>query len=285
MMRNGNHLVTHSSPRSISTKIVSSSNESEFNFNAYMLEKRHAINQALDAAVPLKEPLKLVGGTESTVMPVACAIEMILAVWVVCDCLPCMDNHDLCRGKPSTHKSFGEAMTILATYSLSALAFEYITKATKLGVTSANIVRVLSETARLLMEEVADGQAADIFEAQVKSGIGIEQLEYIYLRKIAQAFEGSVVAGAIVGGASQEEINRLRKYGRYTGLLFQIKDDIIDYEKDLFVDKITYSKLIGKEKSMEVIEKLIRKAEDELEGFDPEKAAPLKALLCDIDNW
>ncbi|KAI5684240.1 hypothetical protein M9H77_05468 [Catharanthus roseus] len=312
MMRNGNQLVTyHHSPRLFSTKILSSSNASEFDFNAYSLDKINSINQALDESVPLKEPLKvheamrysllskctrifpllciasceLVGGTESTVMPVACAMEMFVAGWLVADDLPCMDNDDFRRGKLSTHKVFGESMAILVSYSLFALAFEHIAKVTKLGVPSANIVRVLSESARLLIgaEGVAGGQAADM-DAQGKSGIGIEQVEYIYLHKSSAVFEGSAVAGAIIGGASEEEINRLRKYSKYAGLIFQIKDDILDEENDLIADKLTYPKLIGKEKSMKVLEKLIGEAEDQLEGFDPEKAAPLKALVHYIAN-
>lgn len=310
IMRNGkNQLVPrHDSPRFISTKIVGNSrttNESEFNFDAYRLGKLNSINKALEAAVPLKESMKLVeavrysllsdggrkipilclsccelvGGTESIAMPVACAIEMLRTMGMVADDLPSMDNDDFRPGKPSTHKLYGEAMTILVSYSLIGLAFEHIARATKLGVSSANIIRVSSELARLMIgaEGLSGGQAADL-DSQGKSGIGIERVEYIHLHKASPAFEAAAVAGAIVGGASEQEINRIRKFGKCTGLLYQIQDDIHDHEEDLIAGRATYTTVIGKEKSKELIDKLIKEAKDELFGFDSEKAKPLRAF-------
>ncbi|KAI5675562.1 hypothetical protein M9H77_06512 [Catharanthus roseus] len=302
LMTNGRSLFIPNS-RTQFYKPVRCIHESEFNFNTYRLEKLKSINKVLEATIPLKEPSKLyeairysvlsdgkrtspllciaccelVGGCESTVMPVACAIEMLRTVWTIADDLPCMDNDDFRRGKPSTHKIFGEAMTILVSYSVVGLAFEHIAKVT--NVSSANIVRLLSESARLIIgaEGVSGGQAADL-DAQGKSEIGIEHVEYIHLHKACPTFEAAAVAGAIVGGASEDEINKLRNYAKYMGLLYQIRDDILDEEKDQIFDKATYPKLIGKEKSMELVEKLLKKAENELVGFDPEKAAPLKGI-------
>lgn len=308
MTNNGSLFIPNS--RTQFVKPIRCSDQPEFNFNAYRLEKLNSINQALEKAVPLKESSKLhevmrytllsdgtrigsficiaccelVGGDESTVMPVACGMEFLETAWIIIDELSCMDNHDFRRGKPSNHKVFGESNAILASYSLFALTFEHITKVNKLGVSSANIVRVLSEVARLMgAEGVATGEAADM-QSKGKSGIGIEQVEYIYLHKTSAAIETCVVAGAIIGGASEEEINKLRKYGKYSGLLFQIKDDILDYEEDMIIGKATYPKLIGKEKLTEMLEKLIKEAEDQLIGFNPNKAAPLKALLRYIGN-
>ncbi|KAI5684242.1 hypothetical protein M9H77_05470 [Catharanthus roseus] len=303
-MTNGGLLFNPNS-RTQFMKPIPCSNESGFNFNAYRLEKLKSINKALDAAIPLKEPLKLneamrysvlscgkrsapllciaccelVGGTESTVMPVACAMEMLRTIWTIADDLPCMDNDDFRRGKLSTHKVFGEATTILVSYSLIGLAFEYITKTIESGVLQENIIRILSESARLMIgaEGVSGGQSIDL-EFEGKSGIKIEQVENIHVNKTCKAFEAAAVTGAIVGGASEEEINKLRKYSTYMSSSYQIRDDILDEEKDILADRATYPKIIGKEKCLEVIEKLVKEAEDQLVGFDPEKAAPLKGL-------
>nr|AGI63880.1 geranylgeranyl diphosphate synthase IDS6 [Catharanthus roseus] len=294
-------------------KSVCCSKESEFDFNAYWLGKINSVNKALEATVSLKEPLKLheamrysllndgnrvlpllciaccelVGGTESTVMPIACAMEMINVPWLMSDDLPCMDNHDFRAGKPTNHKVFGESITLLACYSLFALAFEKFATATKLGVSSTNTVIMLSELARSMLgaEGLSGGQAIELdLYTKDKSVVRIEQVESVYLQKTSIGFEACAVAGAIVGGASEAEINRLRKYCKYTGLVYQIKDDILDHEEDLVAGRASYTALIGKEKSLELIEKLIKKAEDELVGFDSEKAKPLKALLYYIAN-
>ncbi|KAI3451742.1 hypothetical protein Pfo_008407 [Paulownia fortunei] len=289
---------------------------SKFDFKAYMLEKICIVNQALDAALPLRNPIKiheamrysllsggkricpivclaacqLVGGHESTAMPSACALEMIHAMSLMHDDLPCMDNDDLRRGRPSNHMVFGEHVTVLAGFSLIASAFEHITIATQ-GVAPDKIVRVISELARLIGPEgVVAGQVADLkCGGQGQLDIGLKQLEYIHLHKTAASVEASAVAGAVLGGACEEEIDRLRKYSRCAGLMFQVVDDILDVTKtsqelgktcgkDLVTNKVTYPKLIGIEKSREYAQKLNEEAQEQLTGFDPEKAAPLIAL-------
>ncbi|KAH6784369.1 geranylgeranyl pyrophosphate synthase 1 [Perilla frutescens var. hirtella] len=289
----------------------------QFDFKAYMLEKITAVNQALDAALPLQEPTKLheamrysllsggkricpivclaacrlVGGDEAAAMPSACALEMIHAMSLMHDDLPCMDNDDLRRGRPSSHKVFGEGAAVLAGYALIATAFDHIATATK-GVAEGRIVRVVGELARLIGPEgVVAGQVADLqCGGRGRKDIGLEQLEYIHLQKTAASVEASAVAGAIIGGASEEEIEKLRKYSRRAGLQFQVVDDILDVTKsseelgktagkDLAAEKATYPKLIGVEKSRELAEQLKREAHQQLLGFDGVRAAPLIALL------
>lgn len=167
---------------------LSQQEHSRFSFKHYMLEKISTINQALDASVPFTNPAKihesmrytlllpgkricpivciaaceLVGGTESTAMPSACAMEMIHAMSLMLDDLPCMDNDTLRRGKPSNHMVFGEHVTVLAAYSLLARAFEHIVTNTK-GVSPDKVVRVVYELARLIGPEgVVSGQVADL---------------------------------------------------------------------------------------------------------------------------
>ncbi|KAL2498418.1 Heterodimeric geranylgeranyl pyrophosphate synthase large subunit 1 [Abeliophyllum distichum] len=288
--------------------------EPTFNFKAYMFEKASSVNRALENAVLLKEPVmihesmrysllaggkrvrpmlciaacELVGGEESTAIPAACAVEMIHTMSLIHDDLPCMDNDDLRRGKPTNHKVFGENVAVLAGDALLALSFEHMSTATK-GVSSDRIVRMVVELAKCVGSEgLVAGQVVDIYSEGL-SNVGLDHLEYIHIHKTAVLLEASVVLGAISGGANDEEIAKLRKFARCIGLLFQVVDDILDVTKssqelgktagkDLVSDKMTYPKLLGIEKSREFAEKLNRDAREQLAGFDPEKAAPLIAL-------
>ncbi|KAK4393634.1 Geranylgeranyl pyrophosphate synthase, chloroplastic/chromoplastic [Sesamum angolense] len=118
--------------------------------------------------------------------------------------------------------------------------------------------------------------------------MGVEQLEYIHLHKTAASVEASAVAGAVLGGGREEEIDRLRRYSRCAGLMFQwwmtflMLPRVVQIGEDLWEGfggrKATYPKLMGVEKSMEYAEKLKEEAQEQLVGFDQEKAAPLIAL-------
>ncbi|KAL3640446.1 Geranylgeranyl pyrophosphate synthase [Castilleja foliolosa] len=291
-----------------------------FDFKQYMLQKAISVNKALETAVSLREPLKihesmrysllaggkrvrpmlciaaceLNGGDESTAMPAACAVEMIHTMSLMHDDLPCMDNDDLRRGKPTNHKIYGEDVAVLAGDALLAFSFEHVATATK-GVPSDRIVRVISELAKCIGSEgLVAGQVVDICSEGMPE-VGLDHLEFIHLHKTAALLEGSVVLGAILGGAHDDEVERLRKFARCIGLLFQVVDDILDVTKssqelgktagkDLVADKTTYPKLIGIEKSREFAEKLNREAQGQLIGFDPVKAAPLIALANYIAN-
>ncbi|MCD7465365.1 Geranylgeranyl pyrophosphate synthase [Datura stramonium] len=291
-----------------------------FDFKSYMLQKIKSVNQALDAAVPVREPIKfheamrysllsagkrvcpvlciaaceLVGGQESMAMPAACGMEMIHAMCMMHDDLPCMDNDDLRRGKLSHHKVYGENVTVLAGYSLVALAFEHMATATN-GVHPKTMVRAVGELARLIGPEgAAAGQVLDLL-CGGKSDGGLEVLDYIHRHKTADFAEAATIVGAMLGGASDEEINRLRKFSQCLGLLFQVVDDILDVTKsseqlgktagkDLLANKLTYPKMIGIDKSKEYAQNLSIEAKEQLVGFDPEKAAPLLAMADFILN-
>lgn len=281
-----------------------------------MVEKANSVNKALDAAVPLRHPERiheamrysllaggkrvrpvlciaaseLVGGDESAAMPAACAVEMIHTMSLIHDDLPCMDNDDLRRGKPTNHKVFGENVAVLAGDALLALAFEHIAVATPSGqVPAGRIVRSTAELALAIGGEgLVAGQVVDLHSEGVED-IGIEQLEFIHIHKTAKLLEAAVVLGAIIGGGSDDEVEKLRLFARSIGLLFQVVDDILDVTKsseelgktagkDLVADKVTYPKLMGIEKSKEYAQKLNKEAKELLAGFDPEKAKPLIAL-------
>ncbi|XP_077233246.1 geranylgeranyl pyrophosphate synthase 1 [Tasmannia lanceolata] len=284
---------------------------SGFDFKSYMIEKANSVNQALDKAVIVREPEKiheamrysllaggkrvrpvlciaaceLVGGSEITAMPSSCAVEMIHTMSLIHDDLPCMDNDDLRRGKPTNHKVFGEEVAVLAGDALLAFAFEHMATATQV-ISPNKIVRAIGELAKAIGSEgLVAGQVVDISSAGLKD-VGLDQLEFIHVHKTSALLEGAVVIGAILGGGSDEEVEKLRKFARCIGLLFQVVDDILDVTKssqelgktagkDLVADKVTYPKLLGLEKSREFAEQLNKEAKDQLLDFDPEKAAPL----------
>ncbi|CAA7387841.1 unnamed protein product [Spirodela intermedia] len=288
-----------------------------FDFKSYMAEKAAAVNQALDAAVPLSYPelllesmrysllaggkrvrpmlclaaCELVGGSAAAAMPSACAVEMIHTMSLIHDDLPCMDNDDLRRGVPTNHRVYGESMAVLAGDALIALAFQHVAAATPPElVPAARTLRAVVELGRRVgAEGLVAGQVADMQSTGSSEPVGLEQLEYIHRNKTAALLEAAVVMGAVVGGAAEDQIERLNKYARCVGLLFQVVDDILDVTKsseelgktagkDLASDKTTYPKILGLEKSREFAVQLNKEAKEQLSEFDPEKAAPLLFL-------
>ncbi|KAG2315963.1 hypothetical protein Bca52824_019085 [Brassica carinata] len=142
-------------------------------------------------------------------------------------------------------------------------------------------------------EGLVGGQAEDLagegMSFEENDEAGLEHLEFIHIHKTAALLEAAVVVGAIMGGGSDEEIERLRKYARCIGLMFQVVDDVLDVTKsseelgktagkDVMAGKLTYPKVMGVEKSREYAERLNREAREHLRGFDSDKAAPLLFL-------
>jgi geranylgeranyl diphosphate synthase type II len=213
---------------------------------------------------------------------------MIHTMSLIHDDLPSMDNDDFRRGKPTNHKVYGEEMAILAGDALLSLAFEYIARETK-GVDARRVLQVIVEVGKSVGSEgLVGGQVVDI-KSEGDSSVGLDTLKYIHEHKTAALLESAVVSGAILGGAAQEDIERLRKYSRSIGLAFQVVDDILDITatteelgktagKDLAVAKTTYPSLVGLERSKEIANELIQEAKDQLSSYDAAKAAPLYAL-------
>ncbi|KAJ6926473.1 hypothetical protein NC651_010786 [Populus alba x Populus x berolinensis] len=270
-----------------------------FEFKEYMINKANQVNKALDEAVPLQHPRKineamrysllaggkrvrpilciasceLVGGDEGLAMPAACALEMIHTMSLIHDDLPCMDNDDLRRGKPTSHKIFGEDTAVLAGDALLSLAFEHVARNTR-NVSSDRVVQAIAELGSTVGSKgLVAGQIVDI-DSEGKE-VSLSTLEYIH-----------VVCGAIMGGADATSVERLRKYARSIGLLFQVVDDILDVTKsseelgktagkDLASDKATYPKLMGIDEAKKFAAQLVDEANQGLAFFDHVKAAPL----------
>jgi len=216
---------------------------------------------------------------------VGCAIEFIHTYSLIHDDLPALDNDDLRRGKPTSHKVFGEAMAILAGDALLTLAFQTLAEA---PIESARCVRATAEIAAAAgtVNGMVGGQVADI-EAGGKP-VNAGMLEYIHRSKTAALIRGSIVGGAIAGGADGEDVERLRRFGDSIGWAFQVVDDLLDVEessaalgktagKDQAQEKATYPALYGIEKSRAIAADLERRALAELDAF-ANRASRLRLL-------
>ena len=167
------------------------------------------------------------GAHTDDLMPTACAIEMIHTYSLIHDDLPAMDNDDLRRGRPTCHKAFGEAVAILAGDALLTQAFRVLSAdaPTRDPERQVRVIREIA-TAAGTVEALIGGQMADI-ESEGKN-VDPSTLEYIHNSKTGAMITTSVVVGGIIAGASSNQIDELREYGRRIGLAFQIADDILD---------------------------------------------------------
>lgn len=230
---------------------------------------------------------ELFGRNDDTALPAAVALECVHTYSLIHDDLPCMDNDDLRRGRPTAHKAFDEATALLAGDALLTHAFAL------LGTHYAG------ELARLLVRELADaagsrrligGQMEDLL-AEKKADATNDELEFIHLNKTAAMIEAALVMGGLVGGAKEDELAALRSAGRHLGLAFQIIDDILDATadsatlgktagKDARDGKTTYVKLHGLDASRRFAEKNTAHARAALAPF----ATTNQLLLALIDS-
>jgi geranylgeranyl diphosphate synthase type II len=231
------------------------------------------------------ESARIFSSDITPILPVACALEFIHTYSLIHDDLPALDNDDLRRGKPTCHKQFGEATAILAGDALLTLAFETLSNA---PLEPARRVAILSHVAASAgtINGMVGGQVADL-EAEGRA-IEPSELEYIHRSKTAALIRASVVAGAIAGGADDENVARLKLFGETIGWAFQVIDDILDVEessaalgktagKDAEQQKATYPALYGLEKSRQFATELESRAMAELAPYG-QRAARLQEL-------
>jgi geranylgeranyl diphosphate synthase type II len=232
-----------------------------------------------------------VGGALEAAMGLACAIEMIHTYSLVHDDLPCMDDDDLRRGRPTNHKVYGEAIATLAGDALLTDAFKVLAR-------SASTQRVLPVQVVLdTIAELADaagsggmvgGQVIDLLGEGRSMDLG--ELEHLHTRKTGALFVAAVCGGARLGGATPSQLAALREYAQALGLAFQVIDDLLDVEasteavgkrtnKDQARGKATYPSLLGVERSREFARELIGTAQAALTAFD-RRADPLRMLAA-----
>ncbi len=229
----------------------------------------------------------MLGGEKQKIYYPACAIELIHTYSLIHDDLPALDNDDFRRGKPSSHKQFGEAIAILTGDSLLTLAFQWIAKTKDSPDVITKIldqVSVSSGVYGMIGGQVADLQAEGKIKQNEmdlnKNKSNYEkELEYIHLHKTAALIRASVMIGAISAGADQEDFDRCYKFGTLIGLAFQVADDILDVEgdqellgktigKDANSDKLTYPSVYGLEESKKKARDLINMSKDILSHYD-----------------
>ena len=217
------------------------------------------------------EATRIFGGNIEDAIPTACAIEMLHAQSLIHDDLPCMDNDDFRRGKPTNHKVYGEATAVLAGDALLSFAPQLIIQKSK-NLSAETKLRVLEEYCIAAgAYGIIAGQVVDI-DSEGKN-ITPETLEFIHTHKTADLFKFALKAGAIIAGASEEQIKDMDEFGQKLGFAFQICDDILDetstFEelgktlgKDKDAGKPTYTAIFGLEKAREEVICLLDDAYD-----------------------
>ncbi len=225
------------------------------------------------------------GGDLSAALPAACALECIHTYSLIHDDLPCMDDDDLRRGRPTSHKVFGEGIAVLAGDALLTFAFEILAKAApaKRYGTAAQITELAHASGSRWL---VGGQVADL-EGEGKKLTGSE-LQYIHRCKTAALLTASIRLGAMSANATPAQLKALTTFGQSVGLAFQIIDDILDVTqtseklgktagKDVHSQKATYPAIHGLEKSRKEARRLTSTAHRSLTIFGA-KGADLRSL-------
>ena len=213
-----------------------------------------------------------------------CAVEMIHCYSLIHDDLPAMDDSDLRRGRPSVHRAYDEATAILAGDALLTQAFEILAEADTHPDASVRCRHALELARASGKEGMVGGQMIDIYAEQKNFDLsGIEELQRL---KTGAVIRFSAIAGGIVGGASEAEIESLRLYAEDLGLAFQIVDDILDATadaktlgkpsgQDAEMDKATFIKLLGMDGAKRKAAELVERCKAHLSRFGA-PAEPLK---------
>jgi geranylgeranyl diphosphate synthase type II len=272
-----------------------------FDFNEYLATRAAAVDRYLDGYIPSEDTYpesiyramryslfaggkrmrpvltlaaaEAVGGSVEDAMPAAGALEMIHTYSLIHDDLPAMDNDSLRRGKPTSHIVYGDAVAILAGDALLTQAFHLLAGAPVKNPSEAErrlrSVAILADAAGV--KGMVSGQVVDL-ESE-GTPVGEKTLEYIHEHKTGSLIRAAAEIGALLGGGSEEDIDRLARYGRKVGLAFQIVDDILDVEgdaeilgksagKDETAGKVTYPSIHGVEaargRAMELAEEAVQ---------------------------
>ncbi|MES5884471.1 MULTISPECIES: (2E,6E)-farnesyl diphosphate synthase [Bacillus] len=257
---------------------------------------REAMAYSLEAGGKRLRPLLLFatlqafGKERNLGVGAACALEMIHTYSLVHDDLPCMDDDDLRRGKPTNHKVFGEAMAVLAGDGLLTYAFQVIMAYEQKEISAEKKVRLVLELAKAAGPEgMVGGQVADM-EAEGKR-LTIDELEYIHKHKTGKLLEFAVLAGAILSDATEEQEEKLLAFAKYIGLAFQIRDDILDVEgteeeigkpigSDLSNEKSTYTTLFTVDRAKDILEETIAEAKGAISSLQLQDEYLLS--ICDL---
>ncbi len=287
-----------------------------FNIKSYLASKREIVERKLDSLLkyspksitPLEEsirysalsggkrlrPILMIasneafGGKDETVIPIACALEMIHTYSLIHDDLPCMDDDSLRRGVPTNHNVYGEAVAVLAGDALLTDAFTIIIKE---GLGSGLRPKILTEIVLDISRAAGSGgmirgQAIDLALEGI-SDVSVDQVEKMHSLKTGAMIEVAITVGAKIGEANDKQLKKLSVFAKSLGLAFQIMDDVLDIEgessigKEIGADarnkKTTYPELVGLKKSKRKAEDLTKKALKSIKDFN-DKATPLREI-------
>lgn len=210
------------------------------------------------------------GYNEEAAYRAGCAYELIHTYSLIHDDLPAMDDDDLRRGKPTNHKVFGEATAILAGDSLLTMAFGWFASLVDYGVSPDKVAKIIKIAADVAgYEGMIGGQMLDLQNENKE--IDQDLMERIDAGKTSALICGPVLTGAVLAGASEDELNCLKNYAMKIGLLFQIVDDILDIEgdaaalgknigRDAVLGKATYPSLLGLNRAKKYAEEVCDEA-------------------------
>lgn len=231
----------------------------------------------------MEETYHMFGGSSAVIEPFMAAIEMIHTYSLVHDDLPAMDNDEYRRGKKTTHAVYGEAMGILAGDALLNLAYETAAKSFGMEVADARVARAFAVLAKKAgVYGMVGGQVVDVeSEKSDDCPITREKLDFIYRLKTGALIESSMMIGAILAGASSDEVSRVEQIAAKLGLAFQIQDDVLDVTSTPEVlgkpvgsdeknNKATYVTFEGLDKAVSDVERISKEAEEQLDdlGYD-----------------
>lgn len=224
-----------------------------------------------------------VGGDEEEMLPFACAVEYVHTYSLIHDDLPAMDDDDFRRGRPSSHRAFGEAAAILAGDALLTEAFRVMGESALASRDPARTVRAIAMLARAAgASGMAGGQMLDL--AAAADPASRPAAEEIDMRKTAALLSAAAGMGGVLGGGSEGQVDALARYGLQMGVLFQVTDDMLDetgrfeemgkaVAKDRGRGKVTYLAEHGMAAAVEKAESLLRGSIEALSGFGPEADA------------
>ena len=214
------------------------------------------------------------GGDKNKIVPVAAALEMVHTYSLIQDDLPCMDNDDLRRGKPSSHIKYGEAKALLASDLLLTDCFKIIAESETDDKTKVEIIKLVSDCAG--GKGMIAGQALDLdSESKEPSEEILNKIDFL---KTAKLIEASVLSGLIFAGADENKISAGREYSKCIGIAFQLTDDILDVKGDEKLlgkktgsddlnDKATYVKIFGLEETEKKAKEQVNRAISKIDKY------------------
>lgn len=260
----------------------------------FAVQLAQAMNYSMEAGgkrirpILMGEVYRMFGGTSKIIEPFQAAMEMIHTSSLIHDDLPAIDNDQYRRGKKTTHAVYGEAMGILSGDALLNYAYETACQAFAMEPDNTQVGKaLLLLTRKTGMYGMLGGQSVDV--TNEGRPVDREMLDYIYENKTSALIEASMMVGAILAGAGEDEVAQMEQIGSKVGLAFQIRDDILDVTsteeelgKPVYSDeknhKVTYVSLRGLTQAAEDVEKISAEALELLQHF-PQKDEFLQNLI------